>query len=168
MHAYKLNPVADEVGAFCMPVQGAQVHTLQDAPTWRPIRVLLANDCQTQRDMEVSHLLQNGFEARGLSTRTELIQAMPWPDLVVINMGNANGSPFALVEDIRKMSSRVGVLLVVPIDNSDYRFRAFLSGADDYLARPYEFKMLLVILQNMSRWHKQSINGIRPGKPPLL
>ena len=83
---------------------------------------------------------------------------MPWPDLVVINMGNADGSPFALVEDIRKMSSRVGVLLVVPVDNSDFRFRAFLSGADDYLARPYEFKMLLAILKGMSRWQKQKIS----------
>ena len=73
------------------------------------------------------------------------------PDVVLINLSGMDVDPFALVQTVVKTAPQVGVLLVISPDDENDKTRAYQSGADNYLVRPYESGELVAVVKSLSR-----------------
>lgn len=120
------------------------------------LRVTVVNDHENQRNAEVATLLAHEYQAVGVSTIEDVdeIPDATFPDLFIITCSHGTG--YALAQRIRERSSLVGLLLVVASGDADSRSRAFRSGADNYLIKPYAMDELLAIVKNLSRFLMQS------------
>ncbi|WP_158238094.1 response regulator transcription factor [Limnohabitans sp. 15K] len=121
----------------------------------RPFKVTVLCDSPAQRDLDVAALHQNGYEATGMASAATL--DICGPDVVLINLTGMDGDPFALVETVVKTSPQVGVLLVISADEDD-KTRAYQSGADNYLVRPYEPGELVAVVKSLSRRLQRTLN----------
>ena len=102
-------------------------------------------------DTEVTHLREQGYVVKTFSNAREISASIDLPDLFILNFSSSEVQQFELVEQIRRKSCRVGILLVLSVENQDDRVRAFMSGADNYILRPYEVEELLAIVDSLKR-----------------
>ena len=65
---------------------------------------------------------------------------------------------FELTQDIRT-SSQIPILLLTALGEVDNRIEGLETGADDYLAKPFEPKELLLRLQSILRRKNQLIGA---------
>jgi DNA-binding response OmpR family regulator len=100
-------------------------------------------------DIERDLLLKQGYSVESYPLYGNLSSAEKFPDLFIIDSSDVDS--FKLVEQIRSLSAQVGVLIIISLLNQDDRVRAFLSGADNYIVRPYEIEELLAIVDSMER-----------------
>ncbi len=115
----------------------------------RPLKVTVVCDSTTQRVVDVAALHQYGCEATGMASAAEL--DIYGPDVVLINLSGMDVDPFALVQTVVKTAPQVGVLLVISPDDENDKTRAYQSGADNYLVRPYESGELVAVVKSLSR-----------------
>lgn len=108
--------------------------------------------------MDVAALHQNGYETTGIPSEAELNICTDSPDMVLINLSGTDGDPFALAENVLQTSPQMDLLLAISVDNEDDKTRAYLSGADNYLVRPYESDELLAVVKGLSRRLQWALN----------
>lgn len=115
------------------------------------LRVLVVDDCQEQGEAEIEFLNFSGFHADGIFSASGLNDVFEFHiyDLVVINVMTHDG--YEIAKNIRQNSDRVGVVLVIAEDAPEHGTKAFRSGADNYLVRPYDFNLLLAIIKSLAR-----------------
>lgn len=116
-----------------------------------PLRISLFSDTFDVSDAEVTHLREQGYVVKTFSNAQEISATIDLPDLFILNFSSSEVHQFELVEQIRRTSCRVGILLVLSVENQDDRVRAFMSGADNYILRPYEVEELLAIVDSLKR-----------------
>jgi DNA-binding response OmpR family regulator len=114
-------------------------------------RILMLTDLQIEVCSDVAHLREQGYIVNTVANANEISTNTELPDLFILNFAATDTDKFAIVEEIRRKSQAVGVLLVLSIENQEDRVRAFLSGADNYLLRPYEVEELLAIVGSLKR-----------------
>jgi DNA-binding response OmpR family regulator len=124
-------------------------HSKQEVTT--SLRIVMLTDLQVEVKNDVEHLHEQGYIVKTATNLNEISTVTELPDLFILNFAATNIDKFAMVEEIRRKSQAVGVLLVLSIENQEDRVRAFLSGADNYLLRPYEVEELLAIVGSMKR-----------------
>lgn len=110
--------------------------------------VILSNHWELP-DIERDLLLKQGYSVEGYPLDGNLSSAENFPDLFIIDSSDVDS--FQLVEQIRSLSAQVGVLIIISPLNQDDRVRAFLSGADNYIVRPYVVEELLAIVCSLER-----------------
>ena len=113
--------------------------------------ISVLKDDPNKGTLEIAHLQEHGYIANSLSIANNLQFPEKYPDVFIINLATPKRDVFALVENIRAQSANVGILLVIALENQDDRARAFLSGADNYIVRPYEIEELLAIVGSLAR-----------------
>lgn len=100
-----------------------------------------------QPDAEVTLLQRHGYKASAHGAH-EALDAV-FPDLFVINLDLEDG--LVLTHRIRQRSHHVGIVLVIGADNDSGKVRAFASGADNCLYKPYATEELLAVVGSLSR-----------------
>lgn len=76
-----------------------------------------------------------------------------------INLPQING--FELCRLIRADNEHIPILMLTALDTLEDKVQGFDAGADDYLAKPFEFKELLIRLRAITKRH-------RPGNRQVL
>lgn len=113
------------------------------------IRVLAGST--DQRDADVACLRAAGYEVSTAEASAEIGAASAFPDIFLVNVSPREGDGFALTQKIRAISEKVGVLLVISAAMGSEKTRAFTSGADNFLTRPYQAQELLAVVVSLSR-----------------
>jgi two-component system, OmpR family, response regulator len=72
-------------------------------------------------------------------------------DMMILDLGLPRKDGLALLNDIRKKGNVIPVLIVTALDAVDDRVAGLNSGADDYLAKPFDFKELIARMQAIMR-----------------
>jgi DNA-binding response OmpR family regulator len=126
----------------------ARLSSQEPAPSFR---ILMLTDLQIEVGNDVAHLREQGYIVNTVANANEISKNTALPDLFILNFAATDIDKFAMVEEIRRKSQAVGVLLVLSIENQEDRVRAFLSGADNYLLRPFEVEELLAIVGSLKR-----------------
>ena len=73
------------------------------------------------------------------------------PDLVLLDLGLPDTDGIEVLRTLRKTDSELPVLLLTAKDSVEDKVRGLDSGADDYLAKPFEVTELLARLRVMGR-----------------
>lgn len=126
--------------------------------------VLLVEDDAFQRKAAETYLSNNDLEViaveNGARMRRQIARAMP--DLVLLDVqlpGSEDG--FALARWLRESSPRVGIIMLTASADPVDKVLGLESGADDYVAKPYEPRELLARCKSVLR---RSVNKATPSR----
>ncbi len=116
------------------------------------MRVLLIED-----DIPIQELLHAYFEAKGhaVSTAADGVEGLKafnegLPELVLLDVGLPRLDGWAVLEAIRA-SSTGPVILLTALDDTDDVVRGLAMGADDYLTKPFDVRVLDARVQAILR-----------------
>jgi DNA-binding response OmpR family regulator len=137
--------------------------------------ILLVEDDAFQRKAAETYLMNHDLKViaveNGAQMRRQISRAMP--DLVLLDVqlpGQEDG--FALARWLRESSTRVGIIMLTAAGDSVDKVLGLESGADDYVAKPYEPRELLARCKSVLRRsaHKATpsrIERVRMGRHTL-
>lgn len=116
--------------------------------------VLLVEDDAFQRKAAETYLANHDLKViaveNGAQMRRQVSRAMP--DLVLLDIqlpGHDDG--FALARWLRESSTRVGIIMLTAAGDAVDKVLGLESGADDYVAKPYEPRELLARCKSVLR-----------------
>ena len=116
-------------------------------------RVIVVDD-----EPDLRLLLEDYLGAHGLAVRTAgsgaeldaLLRTEPAEVLILdVNMPGEDG--FTIVERLRRAGSTVGIVMLTAAGAVENRLQGLGAGADDYLAKPFEPRELLLRVQTILR-----------------
>jgi DNA-binding response OmpR family regulator len=126
--------------------------------------ILLVEDDAFQRKAAETYLMNHDLRViaveNGAQMRRQVSRAMP--DLVLLDVqlpGPEDG--FALARWLRESSTRVGIIMLTAAGDSVDKVLGLESGADDYVAKPYEPRELLARCKSVLR---RSVNKATPAR----
>ena len=116
--------------------------------------VIVVEDEQFQRETLIDFLGDNGYRASGVETGAalrKLVEKDP-PALVLLDLRLPGGDDgFALARFLRERSRKVGIIMVTASDDTIDQVVGLETGADDYVAKPYEARALLARIKAVLR-----------------
>src|SRR5215207_6961116 len=117
------------------------------------LQIIVVEDEVTQRDMLVDYLSRHGFRVNGVDngeTLRALVQR-ELPALVLLDVGLPGEDGFALARWLRERSGRIGIIMVTAASETVDRVVGLQTGADDYVAKPFEPRELLARVKSLLR-----------------
>ena len=127
--------------------------------------VLLVEDDAFQRKAAETYLVNHDLSVigveNGVQMRRQISRAMP--DLVLLDVqlpGQEDG--FALARWLRENNTRVGIIMLTAAGDAVDKVQGLESGADDYVAKPYEPRELLARCKSVLR------RSVAKSTPPRL
>lgn len=129
---------------------------LPAVPSDNQFRILVVEDDTMIAKLLIIHLEKAKFQvihARdGLEGWSQFTRCDPHLVLSDINMPGLSGHD--LVEKIRETSS-VPILMMTAADSEDYQLKGFKVGADDYIPKPFNPKLLIArVVANLRRVYR--------------
>ncbi len=131
-----------------------------------PAKIVLVEDEAFQRQVVAECLAQHGLRPTTFASGAELKRlaqhAMPDVALLDVHLNEAEDG-FALARWLRSRSARVGILMLTAAGDTIDRVVGLKSGADDYVAKPFEPRELVARVKALLR---RTAAGAPP--PPRL
>ncbi|MGI3900811.1 MAG: response regulator transcription factor [Janthinobacterium lividum] len=118
-----------------------------DAP-----HLLLVDDDRRIRELLSRVLGKNGYRVTLAATAAEArihLRSFAF-DLLILDVMMPGETGVAFAADVRR-TSEVPILMLTALDQADDRVRGLEAGADDYLAKPYEPRELLLRIASILR-----------------
>jgi DNA-binding response OmpR family regulator len=108
-------------------------------------RLLVVDDEIALRDMLERGLRRAGFRARGVADgKSALDVVRRWdPELIILDVMLPGLDGFALLPSLRRLTE-VPIIMLSAKTETDEKIRGLLCGADDYVAKPFELRELIV------------------------
>ncbi len=115
--------------------------------------IVVVEDEATQRDMLVDYLSRHQFRVNGVENGAALRRLVDreLPSLVMLDIGLPGEDGFALARWLRERSGRVGIIMVTAATDTVDRVVGLETGADDYIAKPFEPRELLARVKSVLR-----------------
>jgi CheY-like chemotaxis protein len=131
-------------------------------------RILVVDDAQENRNMLSSRIRLEGYPvetAENGATALEMLNHTPF-DLILLDILMPDLNGIEVLHSIRRKDSLLDlpVIMVTARDSQDYILKAFQEGANDYVTKPIEMKILLARIHTqlrihfMSRWKDQFLS----------
>jgi DNA-binding response OmpR family regulator len=115
--------------------------------------IVVVEDEAMQRQMLADYLARQNFRVTGLADGAALRRLVEreLPALVMLDVGLPGEDGFALARWLREKSRRVGIIMVTAAGDTVDRVVGLESGADDYIAKPFEPRELLARVKSVLR-----------------
>ena len=115
--------------------------------------IVVVEDEATQRDLLVDYLSRHQFRVNGVENGAALRRLVDreLPSLVMLDIGLPGEDGFALARWLRERSGRVGIIMVTAASDTVDRVVGLETGADDYIAKPFEPRELLARVKSVLR-----------------
>src|SRR6516164_2440812 len=115
--------------------------------------ILVVEDEATQRQLLVDYLSKQGFRVSGTNGGAALrkIVERELPALVLLDVGLPGEDGFSLARWLRERSPRIGIIMVTAATDTVDRVVGLETGADDYIAKPFEPRELLARVKSVLR-----------------
>jgi len=117
-----------------------------------PAHILVVDDDTRLRQLLSRYLGDQGFRVTTAGNAAEArrkLESLSF-DLLVLDIMMPGESGLELTQALRR-DSEVPILLLTAMNESDDRIEGFLSGADDYLAKPFEPRELVLRIHSILR-----------------
>jgi DNA-binding response OmpR family regulator len=119
-----------------------------------PAKIVLVEDEAFQRQVIAECLAQHGLRPVAFASGTELkrVAQREMPDLALLDVQlNEAEDGFALARWLRARSARIGILMLTAAGDTIDRVVGLESGADDYVAKPFEPRELVARVKALLR-----------------
>lgn len=115
--------------------------------------IVVVEDEATQRQLLVEYLGRQNFRVSSADGGTALRRLVEreLPSVVLLDVGLPGEDGFVLARWLREKSSRVGIIMVTAAADTVDRVVGLETGADDYIAKPYEPRELLARVKSVLR-----------------
>jgi len=115
--------------------------------------IVVVEDEAVQRQMLADYLGRQNFRVSALPDGAALRRLVEreLPALVMLDVGLPGEDGFALARWLREKSGRVGIIMVTAAGDTVDRVVGLESGADDYIAKPFEPRELLARVKSVLR-----------------
>ena len=115
--------------------------------------ILVVEDDPRLRALLQRYLGENGFRVTAAEHAAEAREKLRFlqPDLMVLDVTMPGESGLSLTEALRREKQEVPILLLTARGAPEDRIAGFEAGADDYLAKPFEAKELLLRIRALLR-----------------
>jgi two-component system OmpR family response regulator len=117
------------------------------------MRILVAEDETLIADGLLRTLRQSGYAVDWVRSGTEADSALDANefDLLILDIGLPKKSGLEVLKRLRARDSHTPVLILTALDGVNHRVRGLDSGADDYLAKPFELAELEARVRALTR-----------------
>jgi DNA-binding response OmpR family regulator len=115
--------------------------------------IVVVEDEAAQRQLLVDYLGKQSFRvsgAEGGAALRALVQR-ELPALVLLDVGLPGEDGFSLARWLRERSGRIGIIMVTAASETVDRVVGLETGADDYIAKPFEPRELLARVKSVLR-----------------
>ena len=118
----------------------------------RPYIVIVEDD-GTQRKLLVDYLSRQKFRVVGVDGGVALRRLVDreLPTLVMLDVGLPGEDGFTLARWLRERSGQIGIVMVTVASDTVDRIVGLETGADDYIAKPFEPRELLARVKSVLR-----------------
>ena len=115
--------------------------------------ILVVEDDPRLRALLQRYLGENGFRVTAAEHAAEAREKLRFlqPDLMVLDVTMPGETGLSLTESLRREKQEVPILLLTARGTPEDRIAGFEAGADDYLAKPFEAKELLLRIRALLR-----------------
>ena len=115
--------------------------------------IVVVEDEATQRHLLVDYLARQNFRVSGVSGGGALRKLVERdrPVLVLLDVGLPDEDGFALARWLRESSARIGIIMVTSASDIVDRVVGLETGADDYIAKPFDPRELLARVKSVLR-----------------
>jgi DNA-binding response OmpR family regulator len=115
--------------------------------------IVVVEDEAVQRQMLTDYLARQNFRVSALGDGAGLRRLVEreLPALVMLDVGLPGEDGFALARWLREKSGRVGIIMVTAAADTVDRVVGLETGADDYIAKPFEPRELLARVKSVLR-----------------
>ena len=124
-----------------------------------PAKILVVDDDEMMRKMVSQVVARQGMEVILASDGLEAVQlaAEQRPDLILMDVMMPQMDGFQACRRIRTnpATAFIPIILLTAVDTLEQKVNGFEAGADDYLAKPFEPKELLVRISALLRRYAQ-------------
>src|SRR5438093_10836303 len=142
-------------------------------------KILIVDDDTDLRDTLVEQLsLHDEFEASAVDTGAKGASAAKTdsPDLVLMDVGLPDTDGREVVRSLRTGGFKAPIIMLTGHDTDSDTILGLESGANDYVAKPFRFAVLLARIRAQLRQHEASADAafsvgpysFRPGSKMLL
>ncbi|MBZ5579881.1 MAG: response regulator transcription factor [Acidobacteriia bacterium] len=135
-------------------------------------RVLIVEDEQHLADGLRFNLEAEGYQVRVVGTGEAALEILtgeaPLVDVVVLDVMLPGKDGFTVMAELRQAGQFIPTLILTARGHSDDVLKGFESGADDYLAKPFDLGILMARIRGLLRrreWLSASLNHV-PAPPP--
>jgi len=115
--------------------------------------ILVVDDDRRIRELLKSYLVENGFRvtvAESAKAARQRMQGLAF-DLMVLDIMMPGESGIALTQSLRDAAADVPILMLSARSETGDRIAGLAAGSDDYLAKPFEPRELLLRIRNLLR-----------------
>jgi DNA-binding response OmpR family regulator len=115
--------------------------------------IVVVEDEVVQRQMLADYLARQNFRVSPLGDGAALRRLIEreLPALVMLDVGLPGEDGFTLARWLRERSGRVGIIMVTAASDTVDRVVGLETGADDYIAKPFEPRELLARVKSVLR-----------------
>ncbi|MDO8551487.1 MAG: response regulator transcription factor [bacterium] len=108
-------------------------------------KILIVEDDRDLQDYLREFLLENDFSVETVSEGAKALKKVEeaFPDLVVLDLGLPDISGETVCRELKKFFPELPIIILTAKDTSEDVVRGLNLGADDYIAKPFEEKILL-------------------------
>jgi two-component system response regulator PhoP len=127
---------------------------LMDAARRLPTLAVVEDDRTFREDVLLPVLTHSGFSVVGMARALDLYRSMTLRsyDLVLLDIGLPDEDGFSIAAHLRRLSPRVGIVMLTGYDSGPDRMRGLRAGADAYLSKPVDMEEVVTTLHNLARW----------------
>ena len=126
--------------------------------------VLVVDDDDRLRDLLTRYLGENGFNvssARDAADARASLSGLQF-DLIVLDVLMPGEKGVDLARSLREAGSRVPILLLTALSETEDRIAGLEAGVDDYLAKPFEPRELVLRIEAILRRYGEHPEAIDP------
>ena len=115
--------------------------------------IVIVEDEAAQRKLLVDYLSRQKFRVAGVDGGIALRRLVEreLPTLVMLDVGLPGEDGFTLARWLRERSGQIGIIMVTAASDTVDRIVGLETGADDYIAKPFEPRELLARVKSVLR-----------------
>lgn len=127
------------------------------------LNVLIIDDENDNSDL-IEQILSDKFKVHfAVDGEEGLVKARKLnPDVILLDIGLPKIDGLTLCDQLRtnELTKHIPIIMLTASNESDTRIKAFTSGADDYISKPYKPKELIArVLSKVRRLNEQKKTG---------
>ncbi len=128
------------------------------------MRILVIEDDISMISLIKMALNREGFQLDMASRGSEALDFLKKSDyqVIVLDLMLPDMDGYTLLRDIRSMGKNTPVLILSGLSNTDNKVEGLVSGADDYLTKPFDRRELIARIRSLMR--RSNVAVVEPEK----